>query len=130
MTIKELSQLYYLSREIEIEKSKLEKLEEVATKITQVISPVPGGGGISDKTATAAAIADCELIIESKKQQARAEYNRLVRYIASIDDSFIRSIIKYRFIDLMSWIQIANKMGGNNTADSVRMALKRFLRKN
>lgn len=130
ITVKELSQLYYLSKEIKVEKEKLEKLETVATKITQSMSGMPFNGGISDKTATAAEIADCKSIIESMEQQAVAEYNRIIRYIASVDDTFIRQIIKYKFIELMSWNKVADKIGGYNTEDSVRKALTRYLNKN
>ena len=102
----------------------------MATKTTQSISGMPVDGEISDKTAKAAEIADCKAIIESMEQQSVAEYNRIIRYIASVDDTFIRQIIKYRFIELMSWNDVADKMGGYNTEDSVRKALSRYLRKN
>lgn len=125
-----MSQLYYLSKEIKVEKEKLEKLETVATKTTQSMSGMPFNGGISDKTAIAAEIADCKSIIESMEQQAVAEYNRIIRYIASVDDTFIRQIIKYKFIELMSWNKVADKIGGYNTEDSVRKALTRYLNKN
>lgn len=112
------------------ENERLEQLKMEATKITQNLSGMPGGGSKSDKTAIAAEIADCDTILASIKQQEIAEYNRLVRYIASIDDCYIRQIIEKRFVELKSWPTVAREMGGNNTRDSVRMAVNRFLRKN
>ena len=56
MTIKELSQLYYLNREIQQEQQKLAELRAAATNTTARISGLPGVGSISDKTAIAATI--------------------------------------------------------------------------
>lgn len=50
-------------------------------------------------------------------------------YIQSIEDSRIRRIIRYRYIDDLSWVQVAHRMGGKHTADSCRMAHDRFLEK-
>lgn len=46
--------------------------------------------------------------------------------IQQIDDSRVRQIIRYKYIDGLNFIKVARKMGGNNTADSVRMVLNRF----
>lgn len=129
MTKSELSQLFYLNREIEREQERLASLEEAATDTSVKISGMPFVGGMSDKTAIAAEIADAKAIIKAKQIAAVAEYNRLIRYINSVNDSFIRQILGLRYIDGKSWQGIANEIGGN-TADSIRMAHNRFLRKN
>lgn len=49
------------------------------------------------------------------------------QYIAGIEDSRIRRIMRYRYIDNLNWVQVAQKMGGNHTADSCRMAHDRYL---
>lgn len=49
------------------------------------------------------------------------------QYIASIEDSRIRRIMRYRYIDDLNWIQVAHRMGGNHTADSCRNAHDRYL---
>lgn len=130
MTGKELSRLWCLKREIECEERRLHRLEDAATNISAKISGFPfcGGAG-SDKTALGAEIADAKAIITAKQVQAAAEYNRLMRYISTIDDSYIRQIMELRHIDLYSWVKVARVIGGSNTADSVRMAHDRFLRK-
>jgi hypothetical protein len=48
-------------------------------------------------------------------------------YIQSIGDSRIRRIIRSRYVDDMSWLKVAQNMGGQATADSVRMEHNRFL---
>lgn len=48
-------------------------------------------------------------------------------FIVNIEDSHMRRIISFRFIDGMSWRQVAINMGGNNNEDSVRMSFNRFM---
>lgn len=51
------------------------------------------------------------------------------QFIASIDDSYIRRIVDLRFVRNMSWNQVADRMGGGNTEDTVRMAFTRYMDK-
>lgn len=121
--------MYYLKREIRSDERRLQDLKDAATKITQSMSGMPGSGRKSDKTAIGAEIADLEKIISSKQQMCVAHYNRIMRYVAEIDDSFMRQIIVYRHVDLMKWRDIAQKIGGGNSEDGIRMAYKRFVEK-
>ena len=131
MTLKELSQLYYLNREIEMDQRRLRELEARALPGAQVITGVPHGSGVADAVGRyAAEIADLRGIIEAKHQQCLYERNRLERYIAGIDDSLLRQIFTYRFVNGLPWLQVALCVGGGNTPDGCRMAVKRFLRNN
>lgn len=127
MTKKELSRLYCLNREIEQEQRRLVQLKAAATNTAAKISGLPALGCVSDKTAIAAEIADSQAIIEAKLQLAIVEYRRINQYIAAIEDSYIRQIIALRFVDGLTWFQVAQRIGGNNTEDGVRKALERFL---
>ena len=129
MTRKELSQLYYLQKEIRSDEQRLIDLETAATSITANLSGMPGGGRRSDKTAIAAEIADLKAIIQAKRDMCVAHYNQIMRYVASVDDSIMRQIITLRNIDMLTWRQIAEKLGGGNTEDGVRMAYNRFVGK-
>ncbi len=129
MTKKELSQLYWLNREIEEEKRKLEELIAAASGYTQKITGLPhvGGGDMVGNLATL--IAEQRDLIELMKQQSVIEYNRLNRYIASVEDAQMRMILSYRYVNGLSWRQVAFNIGGDNTEDSVRKAHDRFLKK-
>ena len=127
MTVKELSQLYYLNREIEKEKNHLRELEAAATDGTTKITGMPHAAGLADKAALWSAIADARAVIEAKISLSVVEYNRLTRYIASVEDSFMRQVLTLRFVDGLSWRQVARGVGGGNTDDSVRKAVNRFL---
>ena len=55
--------------------------------------------------------------------------SEIEKYINSIEDCRMRRIIRYRFIDKLSWNVVADKMGGNNTEGSIKMAVSRFMEK-
>ena len=55
--------------------------------------------------------------------------NKVEYYINEIQDSRMRRMITYRFLNNLSWFQVAQRMGGKHTADSCRMAVERFLEK-
>lgn len=128
MSIRELSQLYFLNREIEREKRRLANLEAAATGITANIKGLPHIGAVSDKTALAGEIADCKAVIEAKVKASIAEYNRLNRYIATVDDSLMREILILRFVEGLSWEDVAYNIGGGNKAESVKKRCYRFFK--
>lgn len=132
MTVKELSQLYWLNREIEMDKRRLEDLEILAASPkSQKLDSMPHISGYGDALALRVAdIVDLKAIIAAKQQQCIYERNRLERYIAGIDDCFLRQIFTYRFINGLPWHQVAACVGGSNTANGCRMAVNRYLKRN
>lgn len=131
MTIKELSQLYYLNREIEADKRRLAELELKALPGSPIMDGMPHAPGVSDSVARyAIEIADLKGIIEAKHQQCLYERNRLERYIAGIPDSLTRQIFTYRFVNGLPWLQVAACIGGNNTEDSVKKTCYRYVKNN
>ena len=67
----------------------------------------------------AAEIADLRGIIEAKHQQCLYERSRLSA-TSSIDDSLLRQIFTYRFVNGLPWRQVAACIGGGNTEDGCR----------
>lgn len=65
--------------------------------------------------------------IEDKYTELLELQNEVEEYIESIEDSRMRRIIRMRFIDKLTWNQVADNIGGGNTEDSVRMAFNRFI---
>lgn len=131
MTIKELSQLYHLRREVEMDRQRLAALEERALPGAQRLSGLPGGLSVQDKLGEMAAeIADLRAVIEQKLKRCLAEQQRLEAYIAGIEDSFVRQIFTCRFVEGMSWRQVADKVGGKNTAANLYKMAYRFVKKN
>ena len=132
MTKKELSQCYYLKKEIRNDRERLERLRaEAKYPPTPKLSDEPPGPHTNEGRTERLAleIVDLEAIIAAKQIQRIHELGKLERFIADIEDSMTRQIFEYRHVDGMRWSEIATRMGGNNTPDSVRMAHDRYLKK-
>lgn len=130
MTLKELSQLYYLDREIKLDR---ERLAELRSDLMNPKSPSYDGMPKSPNPdpvmeRCVAEIADLEAIIQAKIEQRVYERSRLERYIADIPDSLTRQIFTLRFIEGLTWEQIAAKTGGYNTAKNCSNICYRYIR--
>ena len=106
MTAKELSQLYWLGRELAGLKRRLEELEALSQRTTR---PVAGtgraskGGTDGDRVASAAVeIALLREAIEEAQLRKLRQWRRLQAYIDSIGDSQIRQIMTLRYVDGLS----------------------------
>ena len=130
MTVKELSQLYYLNREIEADQQRLDELELlVSSPKSPNYDGMPHAPGYSDSLSRMVAeIVDLKALIAAKQIQRIRERNRLERYISSIPDSLTRQIFALRFINGLNWYQTAMHVGGGNTEDSVRQRVYRYLK--
>lgn len=131
MTLKELSQLYHLKREIEYDRERLARLRArrgVASSPKLNGLPSSAGSGQSAVENLALEIADLEAIVDSKITQCVHEQSRLERYIAAIPDSRTRMIMSFRFVDGFSWGKVAYKVGGGNTASGVKMTCYRYIK--
>ena len=158
MTVKELSQLYYLNREIEMDQVRLDNLdveikedEERLAELERIASSpsspnydgVPKSPSYGNRIENVVArIWDLEASIKRKKAlrsdiamtiQAKqilclTERNKLERYIAELPTSLLRMIFTYRFINGLTWEQVSASIGWRTTADSVRQMCYRYLR--
>ena len=131
MSKEELSQIYYLNREIKMWQKELERLECQSLLKGQQLSGMPGGGGSSDKVGDLAVKkTDIQLIIEGKLKEIQLQRERIIGYISSIEDSMMRQIVFYRNVSCMSWRQVAMEIGGDNTEEGIKKIYQRFLKKN
>lgn len=128
MTLKELSQLYHLNREIKQYENRIKELEALADGTSQNITGMPSGGGMIDKVGQIATdIAYYKSQIELNKQKCWNELNRLNAYIQSIDDSLTRQIFTLRFINGESWMGVADIIGSSEY--SVKHICYRYINK-
>lgn len=130
MTLKELSQLYYIDHEIKLDR---ERLAELRSDLMNPKSPSYDGMPKSPNPDPAmercvAEIADLEAIIQAKIEQRVYERSRLERYIANIPDSLTRQIFTLRFVEGMRWEEVADKIGSSSY--SVKHICYRFIAKN
>jgi 5'-3' exonuclease len=124
VTRRELNQIYYINREIEMWQR---ELDDITSLQSPKLDGIPKGTGISDSTA-AKAVKAAPVIDKINELLAELQIKRqeIYEYIATIDDSLMRQIILYRCLSLCTWKEVATYVGGGNTADSVRMMFMRF----
>lgn len=157
MTLKELSQLYHLNREIEMDQSRLQSLdaeirqdeEQLAFLEMQASSPsspnydgMPKSPSFGNKLEGQVARlcdlkdliqrkkalrSDCAMAIQAKQILCLTERNRLERYIATLPDSLLRMVFTYRFINGLPWGQVADCISVKATEDSVKKLCYRYL---
>ena len=129
MTKKELSQLYYLKKEIKTQQKRIKELEAAATSCSSKMDGLPSGKGITDKIGNyAAQIADLKSLLDLNLKKCFYELNRLNRYIQSVEDSQIRMILTLRYVSGLTWQQIAKSMGRIGDGSTERKKLNRFLK--
>lgn len=129
MTKKELSQLYYLEKEIKEQQKRIKELETTATSCSSKIAGVPSGTGNSDKIGNyAAQIADLKSLLDLNLRKYFYELNRLNHYIQSVEDSQMRMILTLRYVRGLTWRQIAKSMGVAGDGSTERKKLDRFLK--
>ena len=127
MTSKQLDQVFNLTREKrELEKMLLEIPDITAVRYDSI--GVSNSGISSPVQKIAEQREKIREIISAKLVEISFVEREILEYICSIDDSIMRQIMTHRHIELKSWLQVANAIGGNNTADSVRMAHDRYLK--
>ena len=132
MTKEELSQVFYLTKEIKMWQAELNRLECQSLIKGQEITGMPFSNTnvTSDKTGELATKKqDIRIIIEGKVKERELQRDKIIMYINNIDDSFMRQVIYYRHVSCLSWGKVAEEIGGGNTTDSVRKAHDRFMEK-
>ena len=129
MTSKQLDQVFNLTREKrELEKMLLEIPDITAVRYDSI--GVSNSGISSPVQKIAEQREKIRELISMKLAEISIAEREIFEYIFSINDSQIRRIMRLRHIELKSWLQVANAIGGNNTADSVRKMHDRFLQEN
>lgn len=110
--VERLSQLRYLKAEVDELSQRIAELELMAQGGSGRISGMPRGGRRSDRVARAAAcMADLREKMEDRRLDCMEELGRLYDFIDGVEESQMRLILSARYIDGMSWQQVAWKIG-------------------
>lgn len=130
MTVRELSQLYYLKKLIDRDAERLVELESRLQPGSMTLTGMPHSPNVkSTMEEVVPLIVDLREKITKEQKNYIAQKIVIEDYIQTVDDMQIRLIMSYRFVDLLTWNQTALKIGGNNTEDSVKKACYRWLKK-
>lgn len=129
MTKEELSSIYYIRQEIKMWEEQLElltcKAQGKAMRLTGM--PFVPSSGTGDQMADIAVRkADITDLIERKKERLQQEQKKIIEWIMTIDDTFIRQIMLYRHVRCYTWQKVADQIG-HTTAESVRKQHDRYL---
>jgi hypothetical protein len=131
MTKQELSQCYWLNREIEQLAEELKSLDGKEYKAIN-LTGMPSGGDVSDNVSRLATQrAELHRLISLKIEECMIARTRIERFINTVEDSEMRMILRPRHINGMSWQQIAfsiNESGRYSNDESVpRKKYNRFM---
>jgi hypothetical protein len=126
LTKQELSQCYYLNKEIEQLERELRELDGKEYKPTNY-SGMPHGSGISDDVSRLATQrAELHKLISLKLEECMIARTRIERYINGVEDSELRMILRLRHINGLSFQQIAFSIGGHDES-APRKKYNKFL---
>ncbi len=130
MTVRELSQLFYIKKLLERDELRLMELEARLQPGGMNLSGMPRNPNPKNQIEEIVPlIIDIKDQIAKRQEEYFAEQKRIETYIGTISDYHIKLIITLRFVDMLTWPQVAARIGGNNTEDSVKKACYRFLKK-
>ena len=134
MNKNQLRQLRHLKSEIRLLKQQIDNLE------SEIVTDRVRGSDVEhpyiEKTYIIRGLAyDRRVKIKRLKEKLQRRVDDLIdlvveinEYIETIDDSLIRQIITLRYVNGLTWDQVAAHVGGGNTADSLRKMHDRFLK--
>lgn len=146
MTKDELKQLAFLKGEVAMLEIQIEEVKKKinkyrtsdSVKASQTEFPYTQHSvlvsGIPEKSYSGAwelrkELAELKLRLQAREAECDWEYIRLNNYIQSIDDSLIRQILTYKFIENLEWEEVATRISNHDTENSVRKKFERFLKK-
>ncbi|MGN1117752.1 MAG: hypothetical protein ACI4RU_04000 [Acutalibacteraceae bacterium] len=145
MTFKELNSLYDKKKILDRYRERLtdrrERLIEIESRIGITggsdYSGMPKSHSVNSavenliisKISLEAEISDLESRIRVEEVEYKELERRIDDLIRTCEDTHIRLLLQYRFIDLMSWQKVAFAAGGNNTDDACRKAVNRYIKK-
>jgi len=117
---------------------KLNVLEQKGYKVKDSVKG--GDGGIQifkiegfpypEYTKTKTRLLERRQLLKIREEQIEEILRQIEVYINTIDNSEVRRIITYRYINNMTWQQVSGKMGKYYTADGCRVLLNRFIKRN
>ena len=129
MTRNELNRLRNIKGEITKNERKLKVMREKINRLTQELSDMPKSPNASDNMGEIIAqMVDLERLIALEQEKAIIEEKRMMAFISKIPDSRTRQIFDLRFLECLSWAEVAANVSPYETADSARMVVKRFLK--
>lgn len=131
ITRSDLSRIYYLSKELEMWRRRLEELEADIPPNSKPNDGMPHQNTNEVKSPTEdKAVKLVELAEKIREQIIRIETAKLEMetLILQLDDPILKQAIEYHCIKLMSWKDTAAHIGGSQTPEGVRQMYSRYIK--
>lgn len=133
MTRGQLEQIYNLRLEIEEWKARLAEAEEEPSVKSPVVDSMPKSQSRpelkgNDIVANMDIKKEYPERIKKCIEKLERERDEVIEYINNIQDSLLRRIITFRFIENNTWSEVADRCKGNNTESSVKKIYYRHWR--
>lgn len=130
MDKKTLGRLFWIPKQIDQKRREIQRIWERLTAMSPNLSGMPHGGGVHDKLGDGVP----ELVakkeeLEEMCRKLQTEEDQINDWIDHVDDLQIQLFISLRYRERMPWNEVAIQAGGNNSEDSVRMMVNRYLEK-
>lgn len=125
MSEKELNKYYYLKKEVEDLEQRIAEFG-CGVKSTQ-IKEVSVSGSRKNKSIQETKVELVGMLTE-KRISALEQYLEIERYIEDVEDAEIRNIMRYRYLDLMKWDEIGEKLFQDRT--SVSKKVRKYIKEN
>lgn len=136
--VKEEKEIKQRIERLELE---IEKLEYSLSEVTEVVTGGEGGdvkysveGYTKDQQKMRTELMVKKMLLSQRSAllttlefEILEKANEVEEFIASIDNSYMRRLVRFRAVDGMKWEEVAIRMGGGNTEDSVKKAFYRFV---
>lgn len=128
-----------LARRIEQKETLIRKMEQRGYKVKDTVKGTRLNGTIGSITIEGfpepdyhrqkTLLRNSKMRMQLKQEELLELTNKVEEFINNIKDARIRRIFRYRYLDDLTWVQVAHRMGKKLTADGCRMLHDRFLEK-
>lgn len=125
MKEKDLNKFFWLQKEIKDLEERIAILDSGVSAVKYDSLSISGSRHISTLQER---ITELKETWMEKRVSALEEYIKMEKYILSVPDEELRLILRYRFMDLMKWEQIGDKLGYDRT--SVAKKVRGWFKKN
>jgi len=133
MTRKELESVYYLKKQLRMWQGRIAELQADIAISSKPIDGMPfaNTNEVTSPTETKAIeLVEVAKVIEGKISEIKITIAEIEKFIVNVDDPIISQILEYRCIKLMTWNEIAIKLGASYSAENARQMYHRYITAN
>lgn len=129
-----------LARRIDKKEALIRKMEQKGYKVKDAVKGTKPNGTIGsipiegfpepDYHRQKTLLKNSRMRMQLKQEELLELTNEIEGFVNGIKDARTRRIFRYRYLDGLTWVQVAHRMGKNATDEGCRKMHDRFLEKN